>query len=207
MTTTTATISCAPADRVTKSLLGYGVIAGPLYVAVALAQAFTRDGFDPSRHAWSLLQNGDLGWIQTTNLIVSGLMVIAAAVGVRRAVGRGGVPLAIYGLGMVVAGVFRADPGPGFPPGSEGGTVSWHGLIHLAAGGVGFVALAVACFLLASRTGFPLVTRAVGVILVGTFLALNASGGAAWGIIAFTAGVVLVSAWLSAVSVRVYRSI
>ncbi|GIF51500.1 uncharacterized protein DUF998 [Asanoa ferruginea] len=207
MTTTTATNVCAPADRVTKSLLGYGVIAGPLYVAVALAQAFTRDGFDPSRHAWSLLQNGDLRWIQITNLIVSGLMVIAAAVGVQRAVGRGGVPLGVYGLGMVVAGIFRADPGPGFPPGSEGGTVSWHGLIHLAAGGVGFVALAVACFLLASRTGFPLLTRAVGVILVGTFLALNASAGASWGIIAFTAAVVLVSAWLSAVSVRLYRSI
>ena len=206
MTTTTATISCAPADRVTKSLLGYGVIAGPLYVAISLAQAFTRDGFDPSRHAWSLLQNGDLGWIQTANLIISGLMVIAAAVGIRRAVGRGWVPLGIYGLGMVVAGIFRADPGPGFPPGSEGGTVSWHGLIHLAAGGVGFVALAVACFLLASRSGFPLLTRAVGVILVGTFLALNASAGAAWGIIAFTAAVVLVSAWLSAVSVRFYRS-
>jgi len=207
MTTTTATISCAPADRVTKSLLGYGVIAGPLYVAISLAQAFTRDGFDPNRHAWSLLQNGDLGWIQTANLIISGLMVIAAAVGIRRALGRGGVPLGIYGLGMVVAGIFRADPGPGFPPGSEGGTVSWHGLIHLAAGGVGFVALAVACFLLASRSGFPLLTRAVGVILVGTFLALNASAGAAWGIIAFTAAVVLVSAWLSAVSVRFYRSI
>ncbi|MEV4617609.1 DUF998 domain-containing protein [Asanoa sp. NPDC049573] len=207
MTTTTAAVSCAPAERVTKSLLGYGVIAGPLYVTVSLAQAFTRDGFDPSRHAWSLLQNGDLGWIQTANLIISGLMVIAAAAGVRRAVGRGGVPLGIYGLGMVVAGVFRADPGPGFPPGSAGGTVSWHGLIHLAAGGVGFVALAAACFLLAGSTGFPLLTRAVGVALVGTFLALNASGGAAWGIIAFTAAVVLVSAWLSAVSVRFYRSI
>jgi hypothetical protein len=207
MTATTATMSCAPADRVTKSLLGYGVIAGPLYVAVSLTQAFTRDGFDPSRHAWSLLQNGGLGWIQITNLIVSGLMVIAAAVGIQRAAGRGGVPLGIYGLGMVVAGIFRADPGPGFPPGSEGGTVSWHGLIHLAAGGIGFVALAVACFLLASRTGFPLLTRTVGVILVGTFLALNASAGASWGIIAFTAAILLVSAWLSAVSVRFYRSI
>lgn len=207
MTTTTASVSCTPAQRVTKSLLGYGVLAGPLYVTASLAQAFTRDGFDPGRHAWSLLQNGDLGWIQTTNLAVSGLMVIAAAFGIQRTVGRAGVPLTVYGLGMVVAGVFRADPGAGFPPGTEGGTLSWHGLVHLAAGGIGFVGLAVACFLLARRTGFPLLTRAVGVVLVGSFLALNASGGAPWGIIAFTAAVVLVSAWLSAVSVRLYRSI
>ncbi|GIF67470.1 hypothetical protein Ais01nite_55050 [Asanoa ishikariensis] len=207
MTTTTACATPALAERVTKSLLGYGVIAGPLYVGVALAQAYTREGFEPTRHAWSLLQNGDLGWIQTTNLIVSGLMVIAAAVGVRRAVGRGAVPLGIYGVGMVVAGLFRADPGQGFPPGSEGGTISWHGLVHLAAGGVGFVGLAIACFLLAGRSGFPLLSRAVGVLFVASFLAMNASGGAAWGIVTFTAGVLLVSAWLTAVSVRLYRSV
>ncbi|SNT58822.1 Protein of unknown function [Asanoa hainanensis] len=207
MTTTTACATPALAERVTKSLLGYGVIAGPLYVGVALAQAYTREGFDPTRHAWSMLQNGDLGWIQTTNLIVSGLMVIAAAVGVRRAVGRGAVPLGIYGVGMVVAGLFRADPGAGFPPGSAGGTISWHGLVHLAAGGVGFVGLAIACFLLAGRSGFPLLSRAVGVLFVASFLAMNASGGAPWGMVTFTAGVLLVSAWLTAVSVRLYRAV
>ena len=37
---------CTPAQRVTRSLLGYGVIAGPVYVGVTLAQALTRDGFD-----------------------------------------------------------------------------------------------------------------------------------------------------------------
>jgi hypothetical membrane protein len=204
MTATTATIDCTTTARVTKSLLGYGVIAGPLYVGVSLTQAFIRDGFDPSRHAWSLLQNGSLGWIQTANLIVSGLMVVAAAAGLRRAVGRGAVPLALYGLGMVVAGFFTADPGVGFPPGSAGGTVSWHGFVHLAAGGIGFVGLAVACFRLAR---FAPLSRTVGVLLVGTFLALNASAGASWGIVAFTAAVVCVSAWLSVLSVRVYKSI
>ena len=53
---------CTPPVRITKSLLGYGVIAGPLYVVVALAQALTRDGFDLSKHAWSLLANGQLGF-------------------------------------------------------------------------------------------------------------------------------------------------
>jgi hypothetical protein len=58
--------TCTPAARITRSLLGYGIIAGPLYAVVALAQALTRDGFDLSRHAWSLLVNGELGWIQIT---------------------------------------------------------------------------------------------------------------------------------------------
>src|ERR687887_1032495 len=75
--------------RVTKSLLGYGVIAGPLFVGVSLAQALTRDGFDLTRHAWSLLANGDLGWIQVANFTLSGAMLVAFAVGLRRTL-RGG---------------------------------------------------------------------------------------------------------------------
>ncbi|MPZ00176.1 MAG: DUF998 domain-containing protein [Actinophytocola sp.] len=59
--------ACDPRTRVTKSLLGYGVLAGVVYVVVATAQAVTRAGFDPARHAVSLLANGDLGWIQIAN--------------------------------------------------------------------------------------------------------------------------------------------
>ena len=38
------TLACTPVARTTKSLLGYGVLAGPLYVLVSLAQAVTRPG-------------------------------------------------------------------------------------------------------------------------------------------------------------------
>src|SRR5687767_3725652 len=92
--------------RITNSLLGYGVIAGPIYVVVAAAQMFTRDGYDPTRHAVSQLSNGDLGWIQIANFLITGAMTIAAAVGVRRALGPGrrsawasGL-LGAYGLGV-----------------------------------------------------------------------------------------------------------
>ena len=45
MTTTT----CPPlADRITKSLLGYGVIAGPIYVAAVAAQAAMNSAFQMS---------------------------------------------------------------------------------------------------------------------------------------------------------------
>src|SRR5262245_8958704 len=119
MTLTYADRDCSPATRITRSLLGYGVIAGPLYVLVALAQALTRDGFDLSRHAWSLLANGDWCWIQTVNFVVTGAMTVAAAVGLRRAAG-GVAPvlIGVYGLSLVGAGVFRADPAQGFPVGA-----------------------------------------------------------------------------------------
>jgi hypothetical protein len=81
--------SCSPEARVTRSLLGWGIVAGPAYVTAWLTQALTRDGFDLRQHPASVLVNGDLGWIQVANLLLTGLMVLAAAVGVRRALRSG----------------------------------------------------------------------------------------------------------------------
>ena len=113
MTTTT---TCPPlADRITKSLLGYGVIAGPIYVVVVAAQAATRDGFDPTRHAASQLANGDLGWIQIATFLITGAMTIAGAVGIRRALGPGRSSswasglIGGFGAGLVAAGILRGS--------------------------------------------------------------------------------------------------
>lgn len=61
------------AAAVTRSLLGWGVVVGVFYLVVGLAQALVRDGFDLARHQLSLLMLGDFGWVQTANLILSGL--------------------------------------------------------------------------------------------------------------------------------------
>ena len=115
---------------ITRSLLGYGVLAGPFYLVVGLAQALTRDGYDLTRHDLSLLANGPLGWIQIANLVLSGLMTVAAGIGMRRALralggGRGtvwGPRLVVgYGLGLVGAGIFVADPMNGVPARHPGG--------------------------------------------------------------------------------------
>ena len=138
------TTDCPPLPvRITKSLLGYGVIAGPIYVLAVAGQMVTRDGFDPTRHAASQLANGEWGWIQIATFVVTGAMTVAAAVGVRRALGPGRLSawasglLGVYGAGLVVAGFFRADPSDGFPPGTPPGMgeVSWHGLAHFAVAG------------------------------------------------------------------------
>jgi hypothetical membrane protein len=199
-------------------MLGYGVIAGPLYVAVALAQALTRDGFDLSKHAWSLLSNGELGWIQITNFVVTGLMTIVAAAGLRRALAasraRTWVPLLIatYGVCLVAAGVFRADPARGFPVGTpETTAVSWHGMLHFMAGGIGFLCLIAACFVLASpfssdgRRGLAWFSRFTGVAFLAGFAGI-ASGSHGPTTLAFVATVVIVWAWLATVCVNFYRT-
>lgn len=220
----TATITgpqCDPADRVTRSLLGYGVIAGPFYIVVALGQALTREGFDLTRHQWSQLANGDLGWIQVTNFVVTGLMLLAFALGLRRALKPGLAAtwaprlVAVYGVSLVAAGVFRADPALGFPAGTPDGvgTVSSSGLAHFLAGGIGFVCVAAACFVVArryaveGRRGPARFSRLTGVAFLAGFAMIASSGGSSVATVAFTAAVILVWAWLSALALDRYRTV
>jgi len=219
-TSTHPTAGCTPEQRITRSLLGYGVIAGPLYVGVAVAQTLTRAGFDPTKHAWSQLANGGPGWIQVANLIVTGLMTTAFSVGLRRSL-RPGIAsvwaprlIAVYGLSMVAAGLFRADAGNGFPVGTPAGPspVSWHGTAHFAAGAIGFTALAIGTFVLArryaahGRRAWAVGSRIVGVLLFGSFAAMASGGGSPATLLAFTAAVVLVFGWIAAVAIDRYRS-
>ena len=219
MTTTItapATRSCDPATAVTRSVLGWGAVAGPFYLAVSLAQALSRDGFDLSRHPWSLLENGSLGWIQSANFVLTGAMVAAFAVGLARAgrvqpVGRWAPRLlALYGAGLAAAGVFTADPMAGFPVGAEQ-TPTWHGALHLAAGGIGFLGMVAACLVLgrrfaaAGRRGWALASRVTGVAFLAAFAGITTGSTAAT--LPFVAGVVLSFGWLSALAVDTYRNV
>jgi hypothetical membrane protein len=217
-TGTGRTGACDPATRVTRSLLAYGVVAGPVYVGVSLAQAFTRDGFDVSRHAWSLLANGPFGWIQVANLAFTGLATIAFAVGLRRALhpGRGArwAPrlVAGYGAGMLAAAVFRADPAFGFPAGTPDGpgAVTWHGMLHLTCAGIGFLCLVAACFVVAGRyaaegrRGWAAYSRITGVAFLAGFAGVT-TGLPALNL-AFVAAVIAAWTWVAAVAVDRYRT-
>src|SRR5260370_30682963 len=142
----------------TKSLLGYGVLAGHLHVIVVLAQALLRPGFNFAHDAGSLLSNGSLGWIQIANFVVTGAMVIACGIGMRRALtgGRsalwGPLLIGVYGLGLIAAGIFVADPMYGFPPGTAAGkpaVITTHRMLHIVAAGIWFLCLVAACLVFA----------------------------------------------------------
>ena len=129
-------------------------------MALGAAQALLRPGFDPRLHALSLLANGAFGWVQTLNFLLAGAMVGAGAMGVRGNLAgtRGGraipILLAVYAVGLVGAGLFPADPGAGFPPGSPDFVgMSQVGLLHFVFGALGFYALAGAMGVFAWRRG------------------------------------------------------
>jgi len=202
---------------VTKSLLGWGVVAGPFYLIVGLAQALLVPGFDLSRHALSLLLLGPLGWIQAANLVLSGLMVLAAAVGFARLLPRRrniwvGIFLGLYGLSLVAAAIFPPDPMGGFPVGgSVATTASMSGLLHLAAGAIGFVSLAVTALIVGTwfgregRRGPAIVSYVAAAVIVFGFM-----GGAALAMVPAGVGllwltVVVGWAWLAIASLLAYR--
>lgn len=208
--------------KLTKILLTCGAVAGPLYLIVGLLQALTRPGFDLRRHDLSLLSNGELGWIHIANLILTGVLVIAGAVGIQRALrsglGRTWLPLliGIYGLGLVGAGIFVADPSFGFPPGTPEGppaTISWHGLLHFITGGIGFLALIAACLIMARRfarlgqRGWAAFSAITGVVFLLGFFGIAAGSGNAWTILGFWIAVILAWIWISAVSIRLINEL
>ena len=144
----------------TRRLLACGAIAGPLFVIAVLAQALTRPGFSLTHDDASLLDDGPGGWVQSANFIVTGLLLGAAAAGLRRALpeGRGSrwAPrlLFITGAGLVGGGIFHPDPSGGYPPGTPPGASavsSWHGVLHQVCGSAAFIALIVFCVILARR--------------------------------------------------------
>jgi hypothetical membrane protein len=209
----------APVDRsggLVRALLLGGAVAGPLYLAVGLTEAFTRPGFDIRRHDLSLLANGSLGWVHIADLVVTGLLVVAGAVGMRVTLtsGRGRTwgPLlvGVYGVGLIGAGFFTADPALGFPPGTpaDAHAVSWHGLMHLVSAAVGFLALIAGCLVFARRfaaggeRGWAAYSAVTGFVFLMAFIGIAVGSGSGWTILGFWIGVVLAFSWVTAMCLR-----
>ena len=202
-----------PTPKLTRSLLLCGIAFAPLFLVVVFVQAFTRPGFDLRRVPLSLLDLGDLGWIQIANFIVSGLLAIAGAAGMRRSLAgsKGGTwgPLltGTCGLGLILAGVFHPDPGYSFPPGAPAGMSakpSGHAMVH----NIGFLfvvlSLIAACFVLSrsfrsrGQRGWANYSIATGIaapILIAAGIATNT-------ILLFTVMAVVTFGWVSAVAAR-----
>jgi hypothetical membrane protein len=200
---------------VTRSLLGWGVVAGPFYVVIGLVLALTRPGFDLTRHALSMLTLGDLGGLQRANLVLTGCMVIAAALGITRAIrnGRGlaiGVLVAVDGVALVLSAVFIPDPGNGFPPGTVAGSISASGVLHLVFGAIGFVAMAAAAFAHSSWSRRTTPGRAgAASLLAGLVILIGFFGGAALatspvGIALLWLAVLTQFGWLALASAQIY---
>jgi Protein of unknown function (DUF998) len=173
---------------VTRMLIAGGAIGPLLFVVVLLIEGATRPGYSAWHNYGSSLSLGDLGWMQITNFLVCGLLALGFAIGLRQVfrTGRGSVwgplLLGIFGLAMIVAGLFVTGPSLGYPPGTHGiGPQTLHGMIHGVAGLIVFNSLALACFVMARRfagdpnwKGWALYSLVTGVLVISSFISSTA---------------------------------
>ncbi|MEV0591747.1 DUF998 domain-containing protein [Nonomuraea cavernae] len=214
MTATSSTGTTPTHHGPTTLLLSCGTVAGLLFPVVSFAQAFTRAGFDLPRHALSSLTLGDLGWLQIANFVVTGLLAILFAVGLRRTLrpGRAGTfgpaLVGVYGVGMIGGGIFAPDPALGWPVGAPEGVpehLSVNSALHVVFAAAAFLSLIVAGLVFArrfagqGRRGWATYCAAVGIT---TFVLTVPPWSEDSASLRFAAGAVIISSWLAIISWR-----
>jgi len=210
----------------TRTLLACGVIGGPLFVATFLVEGATRANYDPLRHPVSSLALGDSGWVQSANFIVTGLLTLAFAAGLWRALqpGKsstlGPLLVGVWAVGLLGAGAFVTDPVSGYPPGAPDrlSGYSWHGALHDLFSGPAFVALAAACFVFGRRLagrgerGWAVYSTISGLVFVIAFVLASVGFGQAAGLVDLAGllqrvAVAVGFGWLTLLAVHLLRGL
>ena len=180
----------------TRRLLVAGVVAGPLFVGALLLEGATRPGYNAMRHPLSLLALGDLGWVQSVNFVVAGLLTLAFAFGLRQSLRPRGwsmlgpIFLALWAVGLLGAGLFTTDPMGGYPPGSPDHLdhATWHGFLHGAFSVVGLTSIPAACLVFGRRfastghKGWAAYSVGSGLAYIVLFVVYGATAGGAGGL-------------------------
>jgi hypothetical membrane protein len=161
-----------------------GAIGPALFWLVVIVDGFTKAGYDARTQTISELALGEHGWAQSTNFLLVGLLMLAFAVGLRLRFPAGkastfGPPLiALFGLGLVVSGIFATDPPQG---GATSMTTS--GAIHDFAFLLILAAIVGACFVFARRfrreatwRGYGLYSTITGLLVLGLLAAFILQG-------------------------------
>jgi hypothetical membrane protein len=198
-----------------RALSACGAVAGPLFVIAFLVEGATRPGYDPLRHPISVLALGPHGWIQTASFIVSGLLTLAFVAGllrlprVRQKVGA--VLVGLWGVGLLGAGAFAADPVSGYPPGTPAfpEELSATGALHSLSAVLAFAGLVAACFTLATGAGRRWAAYSVltAVAVLATFVVAGAGFTQTEGLVEVAGlwqrvSVILAWAWIAVLAAR-----
>ncbi|HEV2661413.1 MAG TPA: DUF998 domain-containing protein [Ktedonobacteraceae bacterium] len=163
---------------ITRFLIACGAIGPLFFIVVFLIEGVTRSNYNAWHNFVSDLSMGQQGWEQIGNFLVCGVLMLCFALGIRRVLqsGKGSVwgPIlfGLFGLGLIVAGLFVTDPLNG-PP-------TLHGAVHNYVTLVVFLSLIAVSFVLARRfagdlnwknwAAYSVIT---GILVAAFFIATN----------------------------------
>ncbi len=144
-------------DVTTKLLLVCGASAGPFFTVAWIVEGATRANYNPLRHPISSLSIGEQGWTQAASFIITGLLTLAFAFGLRHVLQSGSGStwgprlIGIIAIGLLGAGIFVTDPLNGYPPGTPNLPMQYSvpGRLHRFFSAFVFLGLPIACFVFA----------------------------------------------------------
>lgn len=169
----------------TRLLIVCGAIGPLLFIVVFLIEGAIRPGYSAWHNFVSDLSQSNQGWVQIASFLICGVFVLCFALGLRQMFrsGKGAVwgplLLGLFGLLLIIAGLFVTDPSLGYyPPGTSSATQTLHGTIHGTNAPLVFGALTIAIFVLTRRfasdpawRGWALYSLITGIICIVTFIA------------------------------------
>ncbi|GCE21933.1 DUF998 domain-containing protein [Dictyobacter kobayashii] len=204
---------------ITRFLLWAGAVGPVFFVVVLLIEGVTRPGYSAWRTFGSLLSLGDQGWMQITNFIVCGVLALGFGIGLRQVLhsGKGAVwgpiLLGLWGLLLIIAGIFVTDPGQGYPVGvTPLASPTEHGIIHALSGLAIFIVLPIAAFVMIRRfasdptwRGWALYSLLTGVIMIVSFFLSQLPGDYAIAGLLQRIGIIAGWFWVSLFAITLLR--
>jgi hypothetical protein len=138
----------------TKTLLLCGAIACPSFITAVLIEGAIRPSYSSLLYPLSSLSIGDTGWVQISNFIFTGILLVAFSFGLKHVCNsnnekfRGPLLIRLVGIGLIGAGIFITDPIYGYP--TDKPLVlrqfTFHGHLHDGFSMFVFICLPWACF-------------------------------------------------------------
>jgi hypothetical protein len=170
-------------------LLVCGTIAGPFFTAAWILEGATRADYNPLRHPISSLSIGEFGWTQSASFLITGLLTLAFAFGLRRALNFPGgskwgpLLLGAIAIGLIGAGIFVTDPMNGYPPGTPDLPMQYSliGRLHRLFSAFVFLGLPIACFIFArlftslGKRRWAIYSMVTGISFVVMFIVTSAA--------------------------------
>jgi hypothetical membrane protein len=158
-----------------------GMIGSAFFVAVFTIEGLLRPGYDWRSTFISALSLGPRGWIQITNFLVLGTLMLLFTWGVAaefregKASRFGPILLAIIGIGFLVSGPLVMDP-----TGTAVAEMTPHGIAHQLFGAIVFTLAPIVCFVFFRRfrsdpdwRWFAWWTLAAGIVITLAIIALR----------------------------------
>lgn len=205
-------------DRWVRAALAAGVVAPAVFVLTFAVDGWLRADYDPASMFVSELSIGPGGWVQEANFVLTGLLLVVFAVGVRRAQHPGraatvtAVTVAVMGACLAGSGFANTDHAVLFTQ------LSGEGRVHGLLGAVFFLGVLVAPWAAAVATepdaggrAWRRLTVAVTVVLLAATALLKLSELSTSGLFAEKGliqrfDLVVFMVWLAAFAMRLGRT-